>query len=47
MLRPISRLGGITYSRATDAFELARPDFEKDMGGIEGVKKLESKHLPN
>ena len=40
-------MGGITYSRATDAFELARPDFEKDMGGEEGVKKLESKHLPN
>ncbi|KAK4249663.1 hypothetical protein C7999DRAFT_29915 [Corynascus novoguineensis] len=47
VLRPISRLGGITYGRTTDAFELPRPDFEKDVGGMEGVKKLESKHVPN
>jgi hypothetical protein len=40
-------LGGITYGRVTGAFELPRPDFEKDLGGVEGAKKLESKSLPN
>ncbi|KAK3369207.1 hypothetical protein B0T24DRAFT_681240 [Lasiosphaeria ovina] len=44
VLRPISRLGGITYGRLTEAFELQRPDFEKDLGGREGAAKLESKH---
>ena len=53
MLRPISRLGGITYGRTTEALELPRPDFERDLGGEEGARKLESKqqertqHLPN
>ena len=53
MLRPISRLGGITYGRLTEALELPRPDFERDIGGEEGVRKLESKQqernqqLPN
>ncbi|AEO58156.1 hypothetical protein MYCTH_2305327 [Thermothelomyces thermophilus ATCC 42464] len=47
VLRPISRLGGITYGRTTEAFELPRPDFEKDVGGMEGMKKLESRHPPN
>jgi hypothetical protein len=35
-------LGGITYGRTTEAFELPRPDFEKDVGGrtaIEALKK--------
>ncbi|KAF1835879.1 hypothetical protein BDW02DRAFT_567631 [Decorospora gaudefroyi] len=27
VLRPVSRLGGITYARVTQAFELPRPDF--------------------
>ncbi|KAL8349504.1 hypothetical protein RB598_005065 [Gaeumannomyces tritici] len=40
VLRPISRLGGITYGRSTEAFELPRPDFEKDVGGQEGMAKL-------
>lgn len=33
ILRPISRLGGITYGRVLDGIELPRPDwneFEKD-----------------
>ncbi|KAK4155173.1 hypothetical protein C8A00DRAFT_31970 [Chaetomidium leptoderma] len=47
VLRPISRLGGITYGRVTEGLELPRPDFEKDLGGVEGAKKLESQHLPN
>ncbi|EAQ91462.1 hypothetical protein CHGG_03397 [Chaetomium globosum CBS 148.51] len=47
VLKPISRLGGITYGRQTEAYELPRPDFEKDLGGMEGAKKLEKKHVPN
>lgn len=46
MLRPISRLGGITYGRTTQGLELPRPDFEKDVGGLEGAKKLERNDLP-
>jgi hypothetical protein len=41
VLRPISRLGGITYARLMDMFELPRPNFEKDVGGQEGYEKLE------
>ncbi|KAH9906433.1 hypothetical protein F4778DRAFT_648897 [Xylariomycetidae sp. FL2044] len=40
VLRPISRLGGITYARVTEAFEIPRPVFEKDVGGAEGFEKL-------
>lgn len=29
VLRPVSRLGGITYGRSTEAYELLRPDFSK------------------
>ncbi|KIW17066.1 hypothetical protein PV08_04257 [Exophiala spinifera] len=29
VLRPICRLGGITYGRVTEGFELLRPDYEK------------------
>ncbi|KAK4143898.1 uncharacterized protein C8A04DRAFT_12018 [Dichotomopilus funicola] len=47
VLRPVSRLGGITYGRTLETFELLRPDFEKDLGGVEGAKKLEPKHAPN
>lgn len=28
-LKPVSRLGGITYGRTTEGFELPRPDWEK------------------
>ncbi|KAK0710866.1 hypothetical protein B0H67DRAFT_646293 [Lasiosphaeris hirsuta] len=47
VLRPVSRLGGITYGRVTEALELPRPDFEKDLGGAEGVAKLQAKRLAN
>ncbi|KAI2471506.1 hypothetical protein F4781DRAFT_113615 [Annulohypoxylon bovei var. microspora] len=40
VLKPISRLGGITYGRVTDAVEILRPSFEKDVGGREGYEKL-------
>lgn len=29
VLRPISRLGGITYARVTDGIEVPRPDYEE------------------
>lgn len=27
VLKPLSRLGGVSYARVTQAFELPRPDF--------------------
>lgn len=29
ILRPMSRLGGITYARTTEGFEIPRPDFDE------------------
>lgn len=43
ILKPVSRLGGITYGRTIDGIELLRPDFDKDLGGMEEYKKLEAK----
>lgn len=43
VLRPVSRLGGISYGRTTHAFELPRPDFEKDIGGQTAVEALRQK----
>ncbi|KAI0971282.1 FMN-binding split barrel [Xylaria arbuscula] len=42
VLRPISRLGGISYGRTTEAIELPRPVFEKDVG-TEEYEKLKKK----
>ncbi|KAK8088610.1 hypothetical protein PG997_003571 [Apiospora hydei] len=42
VLRPMSRLGGITYGRLTEGLEIPRPVFEKDVGGMEGYEKLKS-----
>lgn len=41
VLRPISRLGGITYGRTVEAVELPRPDFEKKKaeGETDGLLK--------
>ena len=41
VLRPVSRLGGITYGRTTELFELPRPDFEKTKqeGLLDGLVK--------
>jgi hypothetical protein len=39
----VSRLGGITYGRTTQAFELPRPDFEKDVGGQTAIEALKEK----
>lgn len=30
VLRPVSRLGGISYGRTTTAYELPRPDFKTE-----------------
>lgn len=41
VLRPISRLGGITYGRLTEGLEIPRPDFNEQMKGgeFEHLKK--------
>lgn len=40
ILKPVSRLGGITYGRLTEAMEIQRPRFKEDVGGEEGYEKL-------
>ncbi|KAI1422034.1 hypothetical protein F5Y12DRAFT_764712 [Xylaria sp. FL1777] len=42
ILRPMSRLGGITYGRTTEAIELPRPVFERDVG-MEEYERLKKK----
>ena len=39
ILRPMSRLGGISYGRTTEIIELPRPDFEKtkETGDLDGI----------
>lgn len=39
VLRPVTRLGGITYARIVDGMELPRPDFEAEIKD-ETVKNL-------
>ncbi|KAI4870821.1 hypothetical protein F4820DRAFT_145874 [Hypoxylon rubiginosum] len=43
ILRPVGRLGGITYGRVTEAMEIQRPRFKEDVGGPEGYEKLKKK----
>jgi hypothetical protein len=43
ILRPMSRLGGITFGRTTQLMELPRPDFQRDLGGVEAVEELKKK----
>ncbi|KAH8802946.1 hypothetical protein F5884DRAFT_861288 [Xylogone sp. PMI_703] len=40
VLRPVSRLGGLSYGRTIQIFDLLRPDFDSDLGGLEGYEKL-------
>ncbi|KAL7822105.1 hypothetical protein V8C26DRAFT_389958 [Trichoderma gracile] len=40
VLRPIGRMGGTIYSKTTELLQLPRPQFETDLGGIEGYEKL-------
>jgi hypothetical protein len=39
-LRPISRLGGITYARTTEGLEIPRPDYKETVENDEEAKKL-------
>lgn len=39
-LKPVSRLGGITYARTTQGFEKPRPDYTEDVQEKPEVKKL-------
>ncbi|KAG5982525.1 hypothetical protein E4U55_001775 [Claviceps digitariae] len=43
VLRPIGRMGGITYSRTNEGFELRRPNFEDDIGGHAGMEEIRAK----
>ncbi|KAH9989494.1 hypothetical protein F4779DRAFT_610394 [Xylariaceae sp. FL0662B] len=43
VLRPVGRVGGITYARLTDLVELPRPVFATDVGGMEGYEELKAK----
>lgn len=39
----MGRMGGITYSRQIENIELPRPDFERDLGGHEGLAKIKAR----
>lgn len=45
ILLPVSRLGGITYARTTQGFEIPRPDFEKEKGDgrLDGLLEAKAK----
>ncbi len=43
----MSRLGGITYGRTTEAVEILRPDFQRDFGGQEAYERLEKEESSN
>ncbi|CAD6442656.1 8d857540-f280-4b6a-92cd-93e1482dd199 [Sclerotinia trifoliorum] len=47
VLKPISRLGGITYGRTTEGVELPRPDYETVVEKDEEAKKLVKAKLEN
>ncbi|KAJ2980884.1 hypothetical protein NQ176_g2369 [Zarea fungicola] len=42
VLRPMGRLGGISYSRTNTGIEIPRPKFKEDIGGEEGFNQLPS-----
>lgn len=43
VMRPVSRLGGITYGRTTQGYELPRPDYESVTKDAEVAKLVQSK----
>ena len=43
VLRPVSRLGGITYGRLTELVEIPRPDFELQLKADDAEKLRVSK----
>ncbi|KAM0263025.1 hypothetical protein ACHAQJ_001403 [Trichoderma viride] len=40
ILRPMGRMGGAMYSKTMEILDIPRPQFENDLGGAEGYKKL-------
>lgn len=44
VLRPVSRLGGITYGRTTEGFEIPRPDFEKTLQDDPKLREIVEKY---
>jgi flavin reductase (DIM6/NTAB) family NADH-FMN oxidoreductase RutF len=44
VLRPVARMGGITYARTINGFEIPRPDFEQtvEAGGLDGLVELKA-----
>lgn len=38
VLKPIARLGGITYGRMVEAIEIPRPDYQKELDADERAK---------
>lgn len=40
VLRPMSRLGGITYGRVIEGIEIPRPDYDETVSKNEEAKKL-------
>ncbi|EHK98064.1 hypothetical protein M7I_6112 [Glarea lozoyensis 74030] len=40
ILKPISRLGGITYGRTTEGLEIPRPDYKETVENNEEAKKF-------
>ncbi|TAQ85690.1 hypothetical protein B7494_g5986 [Chlorociboria aeruginascens] len=44
VLKPMSRLGGITYGRTTEGMEIPRPDYAESVEKNEEVKKLVMKY---
>ncbi|KIV85337.1 hypothetical protein PV11_01040 [Exophiala sideris] len=47
VLRPISRLGGITYGRVVEGFELLRPDYQKEKtsGKLKDLESASKSHI--
>ena len=43
VLKPITRLGGITFGRVTEAFELPRPDYNEVIKDPEVAKLAKPK----
>lgn len=43
MLKPICRLGGITYGRVTELFELPRPQYDEVVKDAEGAELVKPK----
>ena len=45
VLRPVSRMGGITYARVVDGIEIPRPDFEQSLNAMGGEDEAKRRGL--